>query len=45
MVFQPAHDGLQAITWNHSTWGKLSPPPMKNTSKVKERFTHNKSAD
>jgi hypothetical protein len=45
MVFQPGHDGLQAVSWNHVTWGKTNPPPMKNRSKVKERLTHNKSMD
>jgi len=45
MVFQPGHDGLQAVTWNHATWGNTNPPPMKNRSKVKERLTHNKSTD
>jgi hypothetical protein len=45
MVFQPGHDGLQAVTWNHATWGNTNPPPMKNRSKVKERLTHNKPAD
>src|ERR1700677_274867 len=25
MVFQPAHDGLQAVTWNHASWGKGNP--------------------
>jgi hypothetical protein len=45
MFFQPGHDGLQAVTWNHATWGKTNPPPMKNRSKVKERLTHNKSTD
>jgi hypothetical protein len=45
MVFQPGHDGLQAVTWNHATWGNTNPPPMKNRSKVKERLTHNKAAD
>src|SRR5271155_1580452 len=45
MVFQPAHDGLQAVTWNHASWGKVDPPPMKKGFKVKERLTHNKSAD
>ncbi len=42
MIFQPGHDGLQAVTWNHATWGSTNPPPMKNKAKVKERFTHNK---
>jgi hypothetical protein len=45
MVFEPGHDGLQAVTWNHSVWGKTNPPPMKNRAKVKERLTHNKSTD
>jgi hypothetical protein len=38
MLFQPGHDGLQAATWNHATWGKVNPPPMKKGSKVKERY-------
>src|SRR6201996_4155394 len=29
MAFASAHDGLQAINWNHATWGKENPPPMK----------------
>ena len=29
MVFQPSHDGLQAVTWNHQFWGKTTPPPLK----------------
>jgi hypothetical protein len=29
MVFQPSHDGLQAVTWNHQLWGKTTPPPLK----------------
>jgi hypothetical protein len=45
MIFQPGHDGLQAVTWNHATWGKTNPPPMKNRAKVKERLTHSKSSD
>jgi hypothetical protein len=32
MVFQPGHDGLQAVTWDHTTWGKVTPPPMKKGS-------------
>jgi len=43
MVFQPGHDGLQAVTWNHATWGNRNPPPMKSSSKV--RLTHTKSPD
>jgi hypothetical protein len=38
MVFQPAHDGLQAITWNHASWGKVDPPSMKKGFKVKQRY-------
>jgi hypothetical protein len=29
MTFAPGHDGLQAVTWDHAAWGKLTPPPMK----------------
>jgi hypothetical protein len=29
MVFQPSHDGLQAVTWDHVAWGKANPPLMK----------------
>ena len=38
MVFQPAHDGLQAVTWNRAAWGKLDPPPMKKGYKVKQLY-------
>jgi hypothetical protein len=38
MVFQPAHDGLQAVTWNHASWGKVEPPPMKKGYKVKQLY-------
>ena len=38
MVFQAAHDGLQAVTWNHASWGKVAPPPMKKGFKVKELY-------
>jgi hypothetical protein len=38
MAFQPAHDGLQAVTWNHAVWGKDNPPPMKKGFKVKEKY-------
>jgi hypothetical protein len=38
MVFQPAHDGLQAVTWNHAAWGKVDPPPMKKGFKVKQLY-------
>jgi hypothetical protein len=29
MVFQPSHDGLQAVNWNHTFWGKTTPPVLK----------------
>jgi hypothetical protein len=39
MAFQPGHDGLQAVTWNHATWGKENPPPMKKGgAKVKDLY-------
>ncbi len=39
MAFQPSHDGLQAVTWNHAAWGKENPPPMKKGgAKVKEHY-------
>ena len=38
MVFQAAHDGLQAVTWNHAAWGKVDPPPMKKGFKVKQLY-------
>ena len=39
MAFQPRHDGLQAVTWNHAAWGKANPPPMKKGgAKIKEHY-------
>lgn len=38
MVFEPTHDGLQAVTWDHSLWGKTAPPPMKRASGVKNKY-------
>ena len=38
MVFQPAHEGLQAVSWNRAAWGKTSPPPMKKGYKVKQTY-------
>jgi hypothetical protein len=29
MVLQPSHDGLQAVTYNHTLWAKTAPPAMK----------------
>ena len=38
MVFRPGRDGLQAVTWNHASWGKVDPPPMKKGYKVKQLY-------
>jgi len=38
MVFAPGHDGLQAVIWNHASWGKVDPPPMKKGFKVKQLY-------
>ena len=39
MAFQPAHDGLQAVTWDRALWGKENPPPMKKGGyKVKQTY-------
>jgi hypothetical protein len=39
MAFALGHDGLQAVTWNHATWGKENPPPMKKgNGKVKSLY-------
>jgi hypothetical protein len=39
MAFAPAHEGLQATTWNHAAWGKENPPPMKKGGgKVKQHY-------
>jgi hypothetical protein len=38
MVFAPGRDGLQAVTWNHASWGKVEPPPMKKGFKVKQLY-------
>lgn len=32
MIFQPSHNGLQAVTWDHAAWGKVNPPLMKRAS-------------
>jgi hypothetical protein len=29
MVLQSSHDGLQAVTCNHTFWVKTTPPPLK----------------
>lgn len=38
MVLQPNHGGLQAVTWNHTLWGNVTPPLMKRTSKAKQKY-------
>jgi hypothetical protein len=39
MTFASAREGLQAVTWNHATWGKQTPPPMKKGGfKVKNTY-------
>lgn len=39
MAFASGHDGLQAVTWNHATWGRENPPPMrKGGAKVKDLY-------
>jgi hypothetical protein len=45
MIFQPDHDGLRAITWNRGTWGKTTPPVVKNRSRVKQRLTDRRSQE
>jgi hypothetical protein len=45
MTFLSEHDELRAITWNHSTWGKASPPPVKSRSRVKQRLTDKGSGE
>jgi hypothetical protein len=38
LIFEPTHNGLQATSWNHATWGKVTPPPMKKGYKVKQVY-------
>jgi hypothetical protein len=45
MTLQPERDGLRAITWNHATWGKTTPPLVKNRSRAKQRLTDRRSAE
>jgi hypothetical protein len=45
MVFKPAHDGLQAVSWNHELWGKDTPPPMKAQARVKRRLAQTDPAN
>ena len=45
MTLQAEHDGLRAVSWNHATWGKTSPPVLKSRSRVKQRLTNKRSAE
>jgi hypothetical protein len=45
MTLQAEHDGLRAITWNHATWGKTTPPVVKSRSRVKQRLTNKSTAE
>jgi len=38
MIFQANHNELQAVTWNHSEWDKVAPPPMRKGYKVKSTY-------
>jgi hypothetical protein len=45
MVFKPEHDGLQVVTWNHDTWGKQVPPPLKAKARIKRRLAQTDPAN
>lgn len=45
MVFKPARDGLQAVSWNRALWGKETPPPLKAQARVKRRLGQSESAN
>jgi hypothetical protein len=38
MIFEPHSGGLQAVTWDHAIWGKITPPPMKKAKGPKEMY-------
>ena len=38
MVFQPLHNKLQPVTWDHQAWGTTQPPTMTKGYKVKYLF-------
>jgi hypothetical protein len=38
MVFEPAHNKLQVVSWNHEVWGNSAPPTMTKGYKVKYLF-------
>ena len=45
MTLQQERDGLRATTWDHATWGRTTPPLVKNRSRVKQRLTDRRSAE
>ena len=45
MTLQAEHDGLRAIAWNHTTWGKATPPVLKSRTRVKQRLTDKSAAE
>ena len=38
MVFETAHNKLEAVSWNHEIWGNVHPPAMTKGYKVKYLF-------
>jgi hypothetical protein len=38
MVFETAHNKLEAVSWNHEIWGNVHPPTMTKGYKVKYLF-------
>jgi hypothetical protein len=38
MVFEPVHNKLEAVSWNHEIWGNIHPPTMTKGYKVKYLF-------
>jgi hypothetical protein len=38
MVFEAAHNKLQAVSWDHDAWGNAHPPTMTKGYKVKYLF-------
>ena len=38
MIFQPSHNKLRAISWDHEEWGNAKPPAMTKGYKVKYLF-------
>lgn len=38
MIFRVDHDELQATSWNHGFWGRVTPPAIKRSGGVKETY-------